>query len=64
MGKEGEMGWIRPVSQTADYSEARRTWQLLSGLSTGWVQCRRELESRSKLMGIPPSGDSQWKFHG
>jgi len=64
MGKGVEMGWIRAASRTADYSKARRTWQLLSGLSTGRVQCRRELESQSESMGIPPSGDSRWKFHG
>jgi len=64
IGKEVEMGQIWAASQTANYSEARRTWQLLSGLSTGWVQCRRELESWSESMGIPLSGDSWWKFHG
>jgi len=45
MGKEAEMGWIWAASQTINQPRARRTWQLLSGLSTGWVQCGRELES-------------------
>ena len=64
MGKEAEMGWIWAVSRTTNQPRARRTWQLLSGLSTGWVQCGRELESWSKLMGISLSDYSWWQFHG